>query len=94
MIIVILVLKISQIFGLFIEADFYGFGNSGIYFKKLNSEVMNHVPVSIYMLDEFFRLLKLDGKLILTTRFAFLLHMAPYRYCSGFFHYWYECYLG
>jgi ubiquinone/menaquinone biosynthesis C-methylase UbiE len=59
----------------------------------LCSEVLEHVPEPTHALDEFFRLLKPGGKLILTAPFASLVHMAPYHYCSGFSKYWYEYHL-
>lgn len=59
----------------------------------LCSEVLEHVPDPTKALDEFARLLKPGGKLILTAPFASLVHMAPYHYCSGFSRYWYEHHL-
>lgn len=59
----------------------------------LCSEVCEHVPEPTHALDEFARLLKPGGKLILTAPFASLVHMAPYHYCSGFSRYWYEHHL-
>lgn len=59
----------------------------------LCSEVLEHVPEPTHALDEFVRLLKPGGTLILTAPFASLVHMAPYHYCSGFSRYWYEHHL-
>ena len=59
----------------------------------LCSEVLEHVPEPTHALDEFARLLKLGGTLIITAPFASLVHMAPYHYCSGFSRYWYEHHL-
>jgi len=59
----------------------------------LCSEVLEHVPEPTHALDEFARLLRPGGKLILTAPFASLVHMAPYHYCSGFSRYWYEYHL-
>lgn len=59
----------------------------------LCSEVLEHVPEPTHALDEFARLLKPGGVLILTAPFASLVHMAPYHYCSGFSRYWYEHHL-
>jgi SAM-dependent methyltransferase len=59
----------------------------------LCSEVLGHVPDPTKALDEFARLLKPGGKLILTAPFASLVHLAPYHYCSGFSRYWYEHHL-
>ena len=59
----------------------------------LCTEVLEHVPDPTKALDEFSRLLKPGGKLILTAPFASLVHFAPYHYCSGFSRYWYEHHL-
>lgn len=59
----------------------------------LCTEVLEHVPDPTNALDEFARLLKPGGKLILTAPFASLVHFAPYHYCSGFSRYWYEHHL-
>lgn len=59
----------------------------------LCSEVLEHVPEPVKALDEFTRLLKPGGKIILTAPFASLVHMAPYHYCTGFSRYWYEHHL-
>jgi ubiquinone/menaquinone biosynthesis C-methylase UbiE len=55
--------------------------------------VLEHVPDPTKVLDEFARLLKSGGKLILSAPFASLVHFAPYHYCSGFSSYWYEHHL-
>jgi len=59
----------------------------------LCSEVLEHIPEPTHALDEFARLLKAGGVLILTAPFASNVHMAPYYYCSGFSKYWYEHHL-
>lgn len=59
----------------------------------LCSEVLEHVPEPTHALDEFARLLKPGGIMILTAPFASNVHMAPYHYCSGFSKYWYEHHL-
>jgi SAM-dependent methyltransferase len=59
----------------------------------LCSEVLEHVPEPTHALDEFARLLKTGGTLILTAPFGSLVHMAPYHYCTGFSKYWYEHHL-
>lgn len=56
----------------------------------LCSEVFEHLPDPLKALDEFQRLLKLGGKLIVTAPFASLVHFAPYHYATGFSRYWYE----
>lgn len=59
----------------------------------LCSEVLEHVPEPTHALDEFARLLKPGGVLIVTAPFASNVHMAPYHYCTGFSKYWYEHHL-
>lgn len=59
----------------------------------LCSEVLEHVPEPTHALDEFARLLKPGGVMILTAPFASNVHMAPYHYYSGFSKYWYEHHL-
>lgn len=59
----------------------------------LCSEVLEHLPDALKALDEFARLLKPGGKLILTAPFASLVHFAPYHYATGFSRYWYEYHL-
>jgi len=59
----------------------------------LCSEVFEHLPDALRALDEFERLLKPGGKLILTAPFASLVHFAPYHYATGFSRYWYEYHL-
>lgn len=59
----------------------------------LCTEVLEHVPDPTMALDEFARLLKPGGKLILTAPFASWVHMAPYHFSSGFSRYWYEHHL-
>ncbi len=59
----------------------------------LCSEVLEHVTDPIVVLDEFSRLLKPGGRLILTAPFASLVHFAPYHFSTGFSRYWYEHHL-
>jgi len=65
----------------------------GSFDAVLCSEVLEHVPEPTLALDEFSRLLRVGGVLILTAPFASNVHMAPYHYCSGFSRYWYEHHL-
>lgn len=59
----------------------------------LCSEVFEHLPDALPALDEFSRLLKPGGKLILTAPFASLVHFAPYHFATGYGRYWYEHHL-
>lgn len=56
----------------------------------LCTEVFEHIPYPIETVKEFSRLLKKDGKLILTAPSNCLRHMDPYFYYSGFSDRWYE----
>lgn len=59
----------------------------------LCSEVLEHVPEPTQALDEFARLLKPGGTLILTAPFSSIVHQAPYHFCTGFSKYWYQHHL-
>lgn len=59
----------------------------------LCSKVFEHLPDALRALDEFARLLKPGGKLIITAPFASFVHFAPYHYATGFSRYWYEYHL-
>jgi ubiquinone/menaquinone biosynthesis C-methylase UbiE len=59
----------------------------------LCSEVFEHLPDALKALDEFARLLKSGGKVIITAPFVSLVHFAPYHYATGFSRYWYEHHL-
>lgn len=59
----------------------------------LCTEVIEHVPDPMAVLQEFGRLLKPGGKLLLTAPLGTLLHMEPYHYYGGFTHFWYEHWL-
>jgi len=59
----------------------------------LCSEVFEHLPEATAALDEFSRLLRPGGKLIITAPFGSLTHFAPYHYATGFSRYWYEFHL-
>lgn len=59
----------------------------------LCSEVLEHLPDALKVLDEFVRLLKPGGKLIITAPFASFVHFAPHHFATGFSRYWYEYHL-
>ena len=59
----------------------------------LCSEVFEHLTDPLQALDEFRRLLKPGGKIILTAPFSSLVHFAPYHFATGFSRYWYEHHL-
>lgn len=59
----------------------------------LCSEVLEHIPEPTHAIDEFARLLKPGGILVLTAPFSSNVHMAPFHFCTGFTKYWYEHHL-
>lgn len=59
----------------------------------LCSEVFEHIPNPLLALEEFSRVLKPGGKLIITAPFASFVHFAPYYFYSGYSKYWYEHHL-
>jgi len=56
----------------------------------LCTEVFEHIPFPIEAVQEFSRLIKDGGVLILTTPGACLRHMDPYFFYSGFSDRWFE----
>lgn len=60
----------------------------------LCTEVFEHIPHPIETIKEFSRLLRKDGKLILTAPSNCLRHFDPYFFYSGFTDRWYEKFLG
>lgn len=60
----------------------------------LCSEVFEHLCNPIAAVNEFSRLLKKGGRLLLTAPFCSLTHQAPYYYYNGFSEYWYRDVLG
>ena len=59
----------------------------------LCTEVFEHIPYPENTLKEFKRLLKKNGKLILTAPANSIRHFDPYYYYSGFSDRWYEYFL-
>lgn len=59
----------------------------------LCSEVFEHIPEPEKAVEEFSRILRPGGTLILTAPFNSLVHFSPYHYCTGFSKYWYEYHL-
>ena len=59
----------------------------------LCTEVFEHIPYPIETLQEFSRLMKSGGTLILTAPSNCLRHMDPYFFYSGFSDRWYEKFL-
>ncbi len=53
-------------------------------------EVLGHLPKPEKVIEEFSRILKKNGQLIITAPFCSLTHFAPFFYQTGFSKYWYE----
>ena len=56
----------------------------------LCTEVLEHVPYPDKAIEEFSRILRVGGTLILTAPFCSQTHFAPYHFCTGFNIYWYQ----
>ena len=56
-------------------------------------EVLEHLPEPIKAIKEFSRILKKNGKLIITAPICSLTHMAPYYFYNGYSKYWYKKFL-
>ena len=56
-------------------------------------EVFEHIPEPIKVVQEFSRILKPGGRLIITAPFCSLTHFAPYFFYTGYSKYWYEKFL-
>ena len=54
------------------------------------TEVLEHIPNPVAALNEFRRLLKPGGYLLITAPFASLTHFAPYHFASGLSRFFYE----
>ncbi|HSA06009.1 MAG TPA: methyltransferase domain-containing protein [Candidatus Gastranaerophilales bacterium] len=57
------------------------------------TDVFEHLPNPIKAVQEFSRLIKKGGKLIITAPFCSLTHFAPYHFCTGFNKYFFEHHL-
>ncbi len=60
----------------------------------LCTEVLEHVPDPVKALEEFARVLKKKGVLILSAPFVSMTHFSPFHFCTGFNKYFYETHLG
>lgn len=56
----------------------------------LCSEVLEHIPNPLAAIQEFARILRPGGTLLLTAPFCSLTHFAPYHFAAGLNRYWYE----
>lgn len=63
------------------------------YYVILCTEVFQHIPDPVRAIQEFARLLKQGGRLILTTPVSSITHFAPYYFYNGFSRYFFEKYL-
>jgi SAM-dependent methyltransferase len=57
------------------------------------TEVFEHIPNAVAALNEFSRIIKKDGYLLITAPFASITHFAPYHFATGFNKYFYEHHL-
>ena len=59
----------------------------------LCSEVLEHVPDPVKVINEFARIIKPGGKLILTAPLGSGLHQEPFHFYGGYTPFWYDKYL-
>ena len=59
----------------------------------LCTEVLEHVPEPIRVLEEFARIIKPSGKLLITAPLGSGIHQEPYHYYGGFTPFWYQEFL-
>lgn len=64
--------------------------SNGYFDCVLCTEVLEHLQEPERALEEFARILKHGGVLILTAPLGSGIHMAPYHYYGGFSRYWYD----
>ena len=60
----------------------------------LCTEVFEHIPYAVDAVNEFFRLLKPEGRLILTAPGNSVRHFDPYYFVSGYSNHWFQRVLG
>ena len=60
----------------------------------LCTEMLEHVPEPVKVINEFARILRPNGKLMLTAPLGSGIHQEPYHFYGGFTPYWYERFLG
>lgn len=63
--------------------------NNSSFDNVLCTEVLEHVPYPDLAVKEISRILKKNGRLILSAPFASQTHFSPYFYSTGFSSYWY-----
>ncbi len=63
------------------------------YDALLCTEVFEHLPDPILAIEEFLRLLRPNGTLLLTAPFCSLTHFAPFHFYTGFNEYFYRYHL-
>ena len=62
----------------------------GAFDAILCTEVFEHIPNPLEAIEEFYRLLKSGGLLIITAPFCSMNHLSPYHFSTGFNRYYYE----
>jgi len=59
----------------------------------LCTEVLEHIPEPILAVKEMARILKKDGRLLITAPLGSFLHQEPYHFYGGYTPYWYRKFL-
>ncbi len=73
--------------------DLYEIPEDRLFDAVLCTEVLEHVSDPVAALEKICKLVKSDGKVIVTAPFCSLTHFAPYHYATGFSEYFYKLHL-
>ena len=73
--------------------DLYDIPEDRVFDTIFCSEVLEHVVDPVRAIEKMSKLVKPNGKIIITAPFNSLTHFSPYHYCTGFSRYFYEFHL-
>jgi ubiquinone/menaquinone biosynthesis C-methylase UbiE len=73
--------------------DLYDIPEDRMFDTVFCSEVLEHVVDPVRAVEKMSRLVKPNGKIIITAPFNSLTHFSPYHFCTGFSRFFYEYHL-